>query len=97
MNTDDEPRTVNHPQHYAWLRELCGIEPIDICRHLSFNRGNIIKYVLRAGRKTDTAMPDKAKELEDLCKAMWYLHDEIRQLRKETLQWTTTTPTDAGL
>ena len=25
---------VNHPSHYTWLKDLCGIEPIDICKHL---------------------------------------------------------------
>lgn len=28
---------VNHPSHYTWLKDLCGIEPLDICRHLDFN------------------------------------------------------------
>lgn len=29
---------VSHPSHYAWLKDLCGVEPLDICRHLDFNR-----------------------------------------------------------
>ena len=24
---------VNHPSHYTWLKELCGIEVIDITRY----------------------------------------------------------------
>ena len=32
--TEEKEEMVNHPNHYAWLKELCGIEPIDICRHL---------------------------------------------------------------
>lgn len=27
---------VSHPSHYAWLKDLCGVEPSDICRHLDF-------------------------------------------------------------
>lgn len=27
---------VSHPSHYAWLKDLCGVEPLDICRHLDF-------------------------------------------------------------
>lgn len=37
---------VNHPQHYMWLKEKCGIEVIDIVRHLDFDTGNAIKYLL---------------------------------------------------
>ena len=44
-NTD----RVNHPSHYTWLKDLCGIEVIDITRHMNFNLGNVIKYTLRAG------------------------------------------------
>ena len=44
---------VSHPSHYSWLKELCGIEVIDITRHLDFDLGNAIKYILRAGRKTE--------------------------------------------
>lgn len=68
MNNDE----VNHPDHYTWLKDRCGIEVIDITRHLDFNLGNVIKYVLRAGRKGD--------RVTDLKKAMWYLQDEIRMI-----------------
>lgn len=27
--------SVNHPAHYTWLKELCGIEVIDITRHVN--------------------------------------------------------------
>ena len=44
---------VNHPSHYTWLKEKCGIEVIDITRHLDFDIGNDVKYLLMAGiRKT---------------------------------------------
>jgi hypothetical protein len=66
---------VNHPAHYNWLKEICGIEVIDITRHLDFDLGNAIKYILRAGRK------DEEKTIEDLQKAIWYLNDEINLLK----------------
>lgn len=66
---------VNHPRHYAGT--VPGIEAIEVARHFNFNRGNAIKYIWRAGAK------DKAKEIEDLKKAVWYLTDEITQLEGE--------------
>jgi len=49
---------------------------IDICFdfNLSFTRGNIIKYVVRAGKKDD--------ELLDLLKAKDYIEREIGHLRE---------------
>lgn len=72
---------VNHPSHYTWLQEKCGIEVIDIARHLDFNRGNAIKYILRAGYKTEEGYSNTEKEIEDLRKAIWYLNDKIKQLQ----------------
>jgi len=47
---------------------------IDVCKDysLNFNRGNILKYVVRAGKKDD--------ELKDLKKALDYLQREIAYL-----------------
>lgn len=47
---------------------------IDFCQlyEMSFTRGNIIKYVTRAGKKDD--------ELQDLKKALEYLKREISYL-----------------
>lgn len=69
---------VNHPSHYTWLKNLCGIEVIDITRHMGFNLGNVVKYVLRAGYKSEKGYSDFDKEIEDLKKAKWYLEDEIK-------------------
>lgn len=68
---------VNHPSHYTWLKELCGIEVLDITRHLDFNTGNAVKYLLRAGRK------DPKKTIEDLEKAIFYIKDKINMLKNE--------------
>lgn len=60
---------VNHPAHYQSDR----FEVIDIIEafELNFNLGNVIKYILRAGKKGD--------RLEDLRKAQWYLNREIEK------------------
>ena len=74
---------VNHPSHYTWLKDLCGIEVIDITRHMDFNLGNSIKYILRSGHKKEEGYTDKQKTIEDLKKAVWYLNDEISTLEKQ--------------
>lgn len=73
---------VNHPSHYVWLKEICGIEVIDITRHMNFNLGNVIKYVLRAGRKCSETETSEESLLRDLKKARFYIEDEIIQLEK---------------
>lgn len=50
---------------------------IDLTQYLNFCRGNVVKYVCRAGKK------DAARELEDLRKAAWYLEREIARLERE--------------
>jgi hypothetical protein len=71
----EEPRicdNVNSPSHYTRFP----VEVIELTRHLSFTRGNAVKYIARAGHK------DAAKEIEDLKKAIWYIQDDITQLEK---------------
>ena len=79
---DKEQKTdnVNHPAHYTWLKDLCGIEVIDITRHMDFCLGNAIKYILRAGHKKDAILTDTDKQIEDLNKAIWYIQDEIKRI-----------------
>ncbi len=78
-----EEDRVNHPSHYTWLKKLCGIEVIDITRHMNFNLGNVVKYVLRSGHKSEEGMSDKQKRIEDLKKAVFYLNDEINRLEND--------------
>ena len=73
---------VDHPSHYTWLKDLCGIEVIDITRHLDFDLGNAIKYILRCGHKSENGYTDKEKTIEDLKKAIWYLNDKIKVLNE---------------
>lgn len=68
---------VNHPSHYADGK----IEVIDFIedKGLNFHRGNAVKYICRAGKKS------KEKEIEDLQKAVWYLNREIMRIEKNGL------------
>jgi hypothetical protein len=63
-----------NPSHYRNNR----FEVIDIIEafRLGFNLGNVVKYILRAGKK------DPLKHVEDLKKARWYLDREIANLEK---------------
>lgn len=65
--------SVNHPSHYN--KSPSGVECIDVVEHMSFNIGNAIKYLWRAGLKGNI--------IEDLEKARWYIDREIHRLKKE--------------
>ena len=73
---------VNHPPHYTWLKDKCGIEVIDIARHMDFNIGQILKYILRLGYKNDSNFTNYEKILSDLHKAKYYLTREIDRIDK---------------
>ena len=77
----EENNRVYHPSHYTWLKELCGVEVIDITRHMDFDLGNAVKYILRQGHKHEEGMSDKEKAIEDLNKAIFYIKDKIKQLK----------------
>jgi hypothetical protein len=63
---------VNHPQHYGGDTVYETIKVIEAW-DLSFNLGNAVKYISRAGRKKETC------RIEDLKKAAWYLNREIER------------------
>lgn len=60
--------------HYEGNGQYDVIDIINDYR-LNFCRGNILKYVIRAGRKED--------ELGDLIKAKDYLERELERIRQE--------------
>jgi len=64
---------VNHPRHYS--EHPSGVECIEIAEAFGFNLGNAIKYIWRAGIKTEDA-------ITDLEKAEWYIQREIERLYK---------------
>ena len=71
--TTKQNDVISHPSHYTQ-----GIECMDYIEShkLNYARGNVIKYVTRAGLK------DASKEVEDLEKARWYLDRELERVRK---------------
>jgi hypothetical protein len=87
---------VNHPPHYR----ANGIEVIDVIEAygLGFHLGNVVKYILRAGRK---GYGD-----DDLRKARWYLDRKIEacsgsaepasEQRKSVLHYLATPYTKTG-
>lgn len=64
--------SVNHPKHYT--SHPSGVECITVTEHMSFNLGNAVKYIWRAG--------DKGNKVEDLQKAAWYIQREIERHQK---------------
>lgn len=73
---------INHPDHYTGGGGK--VEPIELIESqgLNFNRGNVVKYVTRAGRKKSKGKTLLAKELEDLNKAAFYLQREIAKCER---------------
>ena len=69
------------PDHYHSNTNLEAIDVIEAF-DLNFHRGNIVKYVLRAGKKTEKGYENKQKQLEDLNKAKWYLSRLIEVVEK---------------
>lgn len=69
---------VNHPSHYT--SHPSGIECISISQYYDFCIGNAIKYLWRAGLKSDEKLSKKEKQMEDLKKAIWYIKQEIKLL-----------------
>ena len=69
---DEEVDEINHPLHYN--SHPSGVECVDIAEHFSYCLGNAIKYIWRAGLKTE----DKTQDLE---KAVWYIKREIQSSR----------------
>lgn len=68
---------VNHPSHYnvGGLEVIDAIEAWDLGE--GFNRGNAIKYIVRAGKKNPET------EIEDLQKAAWYIIREVKRLEEK--------------
>lgn len=66
---DSSQDMVNHPPHY----KSNGLESIEVIEafELNFHLGNVIKYVLRSGKK--------GNKVNDLKKAIWYLERELER------------------
>lgn len=64
---------VNHPRHYT--SHPSGVECIQVTEHMTFNLGNVVKYLWRADYK--------GARVPDLEKAAWYLAREIAKRKAE--------------
>jgi hypothetical protein len=69
--TNDGANDPINPSHY---KDIYPVQIITITECMNFNRGNAVKYISRAGYK------NKATEVEDLTKAVWYLQREIQRI-----------------
>jgi len=67
--TDDAINPAHYKSHPS------GVECITITEHMTFNLGNAVKYIWRAGLKSPNAV-------EDLKKARWYLDRELSRLEE---------------
>lgn len=63
---------ISKPKYYNV--HPSGVEPIEIGEFLDYVRGNVIKYVWRAGQK--------GTALQDLQKAAWYLRRSTPENRR---------------
>ena len=90
----EEIDRVRHPVYYntdcpvikvgvGENKSTVQIECIDVIRDMPTWKGNAIKYLWRAGLKTELGIPNKEKEIEDLRKAIFYIEDKIRMLENE--------------
>ena len=68
--------TVAHPDYYGGEDNPYEAIKIIEAYDLNFSLGNVIKYVLRAGKKSDSA-------IEDLEKAAHYIQFQIDYLRRQ--------------
>lgn len=66
---------VNHPDHYGGERNPYEAIKVIEAWDLNFSLGNVLKYMSRAGKKSDNP-------LEDLRKAAWYLNREIQRIEE---------------
>lgn len=71
---------VNHPKHYT--SHPSSVECIEITKHYDFCVGNAIKYLWRAGLKSEQGYSSDEKQIEDLKKAVWYIQEKIKMLEK---------------
>jgi len=84
---------VNHPRHYT--SHPSGVECIQVTEHMTFNLGNVVKYIWRADYK--------GARVQDLEKAAWYLareiakrKAEIKRQKKASMTFPITVPTNTG-
>lgn len=71
-----KPYDMIEPKHYTEVG-ISPLEVIELNTHLTWSKGNAVKYILRAGLKPGNS------EIQDLEKALWYLTHEIERIKGE--------------
>ena len=66
---------VNHPDHYGGENNTYEAIKVIEAWDLNFHLGNVVKYISRAGKKSENS-------IEDLKKAEWYLSRYVQFIQK---------------
>ena len=66
---------VNHPDHYGGENNPDEAIKVIEAWELNFQLGNVVKYISRAGKKSENS-------IEDLKKAEWYLSRYVQFIQK---------------
>ena len=76
-------KEINVPDYY--IGSVYGYEARKVVEdwNLSYNIGTAVTYLLRAGKKKENGMDDKAKHIEDIKKTINHLKFEIEKLENE--------------
>ena len=72
---DKDEENVNHPKHYGGKDNIYEAIKVIEAWDLSFNLGNVVKYISRAGKKDAI--------IQELEKAQFYLNREISNLKNQ--------------
>lgn len=81
--TKSEDKVDHRVEHPSYYKDPSGVECITVARYRDFNIGNALKYLWRAGFKTEEGISDIDKQIEDLQKAIFYIKDEINKLNND--------------
>ena len=68
---------VNHPDHYGGESNLYEAIKVIEAWDLNFHLGNVVKYISRAGKKSEN-------NIEDLKKAEWYLNRYVEFIQRKS-------------
>jgi hypothetical protein len=85
---------INHPSHYN--SHPSGVECITIAQHHTFNVGNAIKYLWRAGLKPVDGEIGAEAAIQDLRKAVFYLNAEVERISQDAKNAATATPSSSS-
>ena len=68
---------VDHPDHYGGESNTYEAIKVIEAWDLNFHLGNVVKYISRAGKKSEN-------NIEDLKKAEWYLNRYVEFIQRKS-------------